>query len=313
MAALELNLSLTEALTVFSRHLAGERRLSPKTVEAYGRDLEGLDGFLALHLGHPVCLADMAALKGSDFRAFMAARRRDGLSARSLARALSAIRTFYAYAERRWNVENAALGLIEGPKLGRSKPKPVSESGAQAMIDEASHYHGADWIEARDVAVLSLLYGCGLRISEALGLIGRDRELRDTMQITGKGGKTRLVPILPVVREAVAHYAALCPFELAGDQALFRGSRGGALGPRTVQKLMEALRDRLGLGPTATPHALRHSFATHLLAHGGDLRAIQELLGHASLSTTQIYADVEASRLMAIYDGAHPRSRPRQT
>ena len=313
MAARELNQPLAEALAVFSQHLAGERRLSPKTVEAYDRDLDGLAGFLFTHLGRPVCLADMAALKGTDFRAFMAARRRGGLSARSLARTLSAIRTFYAYAERRWDVENAALGLIEGPKLGRSKPKPVSEAGAQAMLDEASHYHGADWIEARDVAVLSLLYGCGLRISEALGLTGRDQALRESMQITGKGGKTRLVPILPIVKEAVAHYAELCPFDLNNDQALFRGARGGALGARTVQKLMEALRDRLGLGPTATPHALRHSFATHLLAHGGDLRAIQELLGHASLSTTQIYADVESSRLMAIYDGAHPRSGTRQT
>ncbi|MGK0267069.1 MAG: integrase/recombinase XerC [Maricaulis sp.] len=311
MAARELNLPLANARMVFGQHLAGERRLSPKTVEAYGRDLDQFAEFLGGHLGRNVCLADMAGLKAADFRAFMAARRRGGLSARSLARSLSAIRTFYSYAERRWGVENAALTLIEGPKLGRSKPKPVSEIGARALLDEAGRAHGTDWVEARDVAVLSLLYGCGLRISEALSLTGRDRELRDSMQITGKGGKTRLVPILPVVREAVAHYVALCPFDLDAGQALFRGTRGGALGPRTVQRLMEDLRGRLGLGPTATPHALRHSFATHLLAHGGDLRAIQELLGHASLSTTQIYADVEASQLMAIYDGAHPRSRTR--
>ncbi|WP_417481082.1 tyrosine recombinase XerC [Maricaulis sp.] len=311
MAARELNLPLANARLVFGQHLAGERRLSPKTVEAYGRDLDQFAEFLGQHLGRAISLDDLAGLKATDFRAFMAARRRDGLSARSLARSLSAIRTFYSYAERRWGVENAALTLIEGPKLGRSKPKPVSETGARALIDEAGRAQGTDWIEARDVAVLSLLYGCGLRISEALGLTGRDRELRDSMQITGKGGKTRLVPILPVVREAVAHYAALCPFELAADGALFRGTRGGALGARSVQKRMETLRQRLGLGPTATPHALRHSFATHLLAHGGDLRAIQELLGHASLSTTQIYADVESSRLMAIYDGAHPRARQR--
>lgn len=311
MAARELNLPLANARLIFGQHLAGERRLSPKTVEAYGRDLDQFAAFLGGHLARSVSLADMAALKAADFRAFMAARRRGGLSARSLARSLSAIRTFYSYAERRWGVENAALTLIEGPKLGRSKPKPVSETGARALIDEAGRAHGADWLEARDVAVLSLLYGCGLRISEALSLTGRDKALRDSMQITGKGGKTRLVPILPVVREAVAEYAALCPFDLTAEQALFRGTRGGALGPRTVQKLMEDLRGPLGLGPTATPHALRHSFATHLLAHGGDLRAIQELLGHASLSTTQIYADVEASQLMAIYDGAHPRSKAR--
>lgn len=309
MAARELNLPLANARLIFGQHLSGERRLSPKTVEAYGRDLDQFAGFLGGHLGRPVNLADLADLRAADFRAFMASRRRDGLSARSLARALSAIRTFYAYAERRWGIENAALTLVEAPKLGRSKPKPVSEAGARALIEEAGRGEGADWIEARDVAVLSLLYGCGLRISEALGRTGRDRELRDSMQITGKGGKTRLVPILPVVREAVAHYAALCPFDLAADAALFRGTRGGALGPRTVQKSMEDLRGRLGLGPTATPHALRHSFATHLLAHGGDLRAIQELLGHASLSTTQIYADVEVSQLMAIYDGAHPRAK----
>jgi len=311
MAARQLNLPLANARLVFGQHLAGERRLSPKTVEAYGRDLDQFAAFLGTHLGRAISLADLAGLKATDFRAFMASRRRDGLSARSLARSLSAIRTFYSYAERRWGVENAALTLIEAPKQGRPKPKPVSESGARALIDEAGRSSGNDWIEARDVAVLSLLYGCGLRISEALALSGRDRDLPDSMQITGKGGKTRLVPILPVVREAVAHYAALCPFELTADQALFRGTRGGALGARAVQKRMEELRARLGLGPTATPHALRHSFATHLLAHGGDLRAIQELLGHASLSTTQIYADVETSRLMAIYDGAHPRARQR--
>lgn len=309
MAARELNLPLANARLVFGQHLAGERRLSPKTVEAYGRDLDQFAEFLGGHLGRSVSLSDMAELRAADFRAFMAARRRGGLSARSLARSLSAIRTFYSYAERRWGIENAALTLIEGPKLGRSKPKPVSETGARALIDEAGRAHSTDWVEARDVAVLSLLYGCGMRISEALSLTGRDKALSGSLQIIGKGGKTRLVPILAVVAQAVAHYATLCPFDLEPGRPLFRGTRGGALGPRTVQKLMQDLRERLGLGPTATPHALRHSFATHLLAHGGDLRSIQELLGHASLSTTQIYTDVETSRLMAIYDDAHPRSK----
>ena len=241
----------------------------------------------------------------------MADRRRDGLSPRSLARALSALRTFFAYGRRRWGLENAALTLVESPKVGRSKPKPVSEDAARALLAETAARGGKDWVQARDAAVLLLLYGCGLRISEALGLMGRDHPLSDTLRITGKGSKTRIVPALPAVRDAAARYVELCPFDLEPDQPLFRGVRGGALGARTVQSLMQDLRNRLGLAPSATPHALRHAFATHLLAHGGDLRAIQELLGHASLSTTQVYADVETTRMMSVYDQAHPRARRR--
>lgn len=309
MAASPLTLPLPAALAAFHDHLSGERRLSPRTVEAYDRDLAVFAEFLAGHLATAPTLADLTALRASDFRAWMAQRRRDGLSARSLARALSALRTFFAYAKRRWGLDNAALGLVESPKLRRSQPKPVSEDAAQALIAETALTGSPDWVQARDEAVIVLLYGCGLRISEALALAGRDRELGETLRVTGKGGKTRIVPVLPVVREAVARYVALCPFDLAGPEPLFRGVRGGALGARAVQTAMERLRNRLGLAASATPHALRHAFATHLLAHGGDLRAIQELLGHASLSTTQVYADVENSRLMAVYDGAHPRAR----
>jgi integrase/recombinase XerC len=313
MAARELDQPIADALRTFLAHLSGERRLSARTVDAYGRDLSSFSEFLAGHLGRSVRLGDLASLQTSDFRAFMAARRRgqDGVSARSLARNLSAIRTFYAYAKRRWSLENDALGLVESPRVPRSKPKPVSERAARELLDATSGGQRADWIEARDRAVLLLLYGCGLRISEALALTGRDQNLGDALRVTGKGDKTRMVPVLPAVRDAVAAYAKIAPFDLTADAALFRGVRGGALGARSVQQTMTELRSALGLPPTATPHALRHAFATHLLAHGGDLRAIQELLGHANLSTTQIYAEVETSRLMATYDGTHPRARRR--
>ncbi|MHA6288057.1 tyrosine recombinase XerC [Maricaulis sp. CAU 1757] len=309
MDASPLSNSLDTARAAFLDHLAGERRLSPRTVSAYERDLDGFSEFLTDHLGGPVSLARLGGLTVRDFRAWMASRRRAGLAPRSLARELSALRSFFAYARRRWGVENAALGLVESPKLGRAQPKPVSEEAAANLIEEAGRRGRTDWVEARDAAVLLLLYGCGLRISEALGLTGRDRAPGDTLRIRGKGDKTRIVPVLPAVRDAVIRYSELCPFDIEPDAALFRGVRGGALGARAVQAMMEDLRLRLGLPPTATPHSLRHAFATHLLAHGGDLRAIQELLGHASLSTTQIYADVESSRLLSLYDAVHPRAR----
>ena len=311
MDAYTLDSPVGQAILVFLEHLSGERRLSLHTVDNYRRDLEGFDSCLATHLARPFRLKDLSQLQTRDFRAYMADRRRgpNGVSARSLSRSLSAIRTFYAYAKRRWDIDNPALSLIESPKIPRSAPKPVSETAAQSLLKE-THNRGQDtWIQARDAAILSLLYGCGLRISEALSLKGRDHPLGTSLTIIGKGNKTRMLPVLPAVKDASNLYTELCPFELAPDQALFRGVRGGALGARTVQKLMTELRSRLGLASTATPHALRHSFATHLLAHGGDLRAIQELLGHASLSTTQIYAEVESSRLLSIYDGTHPRAR----
>ncbi|PWE18230.1 recombinase XerC [Marinicauda salina] len=300
------------AIASFLAHLSGERRLSPRTVEAYGRDLSGLAEFLTGHLGARPRLADLAGLESADWRAWLADRRRDGVGARTLQRGLSAVRSFFAYARRRWGVENAALGLVEAPKAPRRAPRPVSEPAAKALLADVLEADGPEWTRARDAAVLSLLYGCGLRISEALALTGADHPLPETLRIAGKGGKTRIAPVLPAVRDAVERYAAACPFDLARDEPLFRGARGGALGPRAVQKTMEHLRSRLGLAPSATPHALRHAFATHLLAHGGDLRTIQELLGHASLSTTQLYADVEASRLMTIHAATHPRARKRR-
>lgn len=302
-------LGAAAALAAWAEHLSGERRASVNTLAAYVRDLEDFIDFLSGHLGRAPLLGELQALKAADFRAFLAQRRRDGLSARSLARTLSSLRGFYRYAGRRWGVENAALTLIEGPKPPRARPKPVSESAAAALIAETAQRGGEQWIMARDAAVLTLLYGCGLRISEALALTGGDRPLPPALRVMGKGGKMRLAPVLPAVREAVEQYAALCPWPLGAAGPLFRAARGGPLGPREVQKRMQHLRSRLGLAPTATPHALRHAFATHLLTHGGDLRAIQELLGHASLSTTQIYAEVEPARLLAIHDSAHPRAR----
>lgn len=310
MDARELDRPASQAVELFLDHLAGERRLSARTVDAYRRDLDGFLDHITRHLGRGLKLADLAQLKTVDFRSWMADRRRgpDGISARSLARSLSAIRTFYAYLQRRWKLENPALTLIESPKIARGKPKPVSEKAALDLLKQTGDRPGEDWEKARDTAILYLLYGCGLRISEALSLKQRDRQLGAALTINGKGNKSRMVPILPVVREAVAASADLCPFPLEPDDLMFRGARGGPLGPRAVQKLMQTLRSALGLPASATPHALRHAFATHLLAHGGDLRTIQELLGHASLSTTQIYAEVENSRLLNVYDEAHPRS-----
>lgn len=266
---------------------------------------------MADHLAQAPDLSALSGLKAADYRAWMAARRRDGLSARSLARELSAVRGFFGYVQRRWGLDAPGLLVVEGPKLPRSKPRPVSEDAAARLLDEAGQRGGEAWIEARDAALVALLYGCGLRLSEALSLTGADTPLPQSLRITGKGNKTRIVPVLPAVRTAVETYAGLCPFELAKEAPLFRAARGGPLGPRAVQKLMQTLRSRLGLGPSATPHALRHAFATHLLAHGGDLRTIQELLGHASLSTTQVYADIEPARLMAVHAAAHPRARSR--
>jgi len=304
-------LDLAAALTAFLRHLEGERRLSPRTVEAYNRDLSGWSQFLTAHLGQPPTLSDLQTLSGPDWRAFLADRRRDGVSARTIQRSLSAVRTFFGYARRRWGLDNPALGLVETPKAPRRKPRPVSVTAAKALIKQAEQSDGPVWVGARDAAVLSLLYGGGLRISEALALTGRDHPLPEVLRVEGKGGKTRIVPILPAVRQAVTAYVNACPFDLEPDQPLFRAVRGGPVQARALQAAMQKLRSRLGLPATATPHALRHAFATHLLANGGDLRTIQDLLGHASLSTTQVYAEIEASRLMAVHAATHPRARKR--
>ena len=296
-------------LATFLAHLAGERRLADKTVEAYGRDISGFLTFQTEHLGGAVTSDDLAGLTPRDFRAYLAARRsRDDLGARSVARLLSALRTFYRYLERRYGLKNSALSLISAPRAKRNLPKPVSARTAQEMINGGGIIDELPWVEARDAAVLTLLYGAGLRISEALNLTGSAHPMPDVMRITGKGGKTRIMPILPAIRDAVAEYVRLCEHIITPDGPLFLGVRGGKLQAAIIQRKMQKLRGALGLPDSATPHALRHSFATHLLAGGGDLRAIQELLGHASLSTTQIYADVDMTGLRKVYDKAHRRA-----
>ncbi len=297
--------SLAQALRLFDSHLRDERRLSPHTCNAYRRDLDDFAAFLAGHLETTTTLRAVADLQARDFRAWLAARRKSGLAPRSLARALSSVRRFFSWAEQRFGLKNSQLSLIESPKIGHKTPRPVSQEAARDLIEQAGETkHKTPWIAARDAALLTLLYGAGLRISEALSLTMKDAPLPDVIRIIGKGNKTRLVPILPVAREAVSAYLRLCPYAQGPGDALFLGVRGGPMGARAAQHLMQDLRARLGLPPSATPHALRHSFATHLLAGGGDLRTIQELLGHASLSSTQIYTEVDAQSLLRIYDKA---------
>jgi integrase/recombinase XerC len=300
-----------QALEAWIGYLAHERRASPLTLEAYRDDLEAFFAFTEVHRGERLSLAVLADISAAEVRAYMAHRRGGDtpLSPRSLSRHLSSIRSFFRWADRRLGVSNPHMALVRGPRLKQTQPRPVSEDHARGLIQEAGDDPDREaWESARDAAVLTLLYGCGLRISEALGLKRADAPLPDTLRILGKGAKTRLVPVLPAVREAVDAYLAEAPFRLAPDEALFRGKRGGPLGPRYIQGLMAQMRGRLGLPDSATPHALRHSFATHILAGGGDLRTIQELLGHASLSTTQKYTGVDAATLLAIYDKAHPRA-----
>ncbi|MHA1128120.1 MAG: tyrosine recombinase XerC [Alphaproteobacteria bacterium] len=282
---------------------------SPKTIEAYRRDVSGFLGFLGNHLGAPAGKSALAAVTISDMRAWMAFERNRGLSARSLARALSAVKSFYRWLGEAFKIEAAAVTATRAPKLKQRLPRPVSSDAAMALIDTVEIQHENPWIAARDVAVVTLLYGCGLRISEALSLTRADHPLPEVLRINGKGDKTRIVPVLPAARQAVAEYLRLCPHTPPPDGPLFVGLRGKQLNPRMVQKVVEKSRLQLGLPATATPHALRHSFATHLLEAGGDLRSIQELLGHASLSTTQAYTAVNQARLMEVYDKAHPRAK----
>jgi len=300
-----------DALAAFLDHLANERRASPRTVEAYAAGVGSYLTFLEQHRGGPLALADMGALTAGDIRAFLAYRRQGQtpLSPASLAQALSAIRTYHRFLDRRLGVNCPALALVRGPRVKAGVPRPVTEDQALGLLTEAGDDPDrAAWESARDEAVLALLYGCGLRISEALSLKGADAPLGDSLRILGKGSKVRITPVLPAVRAAVDAYLAAAPFALAPDQPLFRAARGGPLTPRRVQELMQRLRGRLGLSERATPHALRHSFATHLLGAGADLRSIQELLGHASLSTTQRYAAVDAASLLGAYAKAHPRA-----
>ena len=289
--------------------LRGVRGASDKTIEAYRRDVSGFLGFLTGHLGGDVGKTALASITTSDMRAWMAHERQRGLAARSLARELSAVKTFYRWLSDAEGIEAAAVTATRAPKPKQRLPRPVSPDAAKALIDVAEVQHENPWIAARDVAVVTLLYGCGLRISEALNLPRSTHPLPEVLRITGKGNKTRLVPVLPAARQAVTTYIRLCPYEQSPADPLFLGARGKRLNPRMVQKLLEKSRLQLGLPATATPHALRHSFATHLLEAGGDLRAIQELLGHASLSTTQAYTALDQTRLMEVYDKAHPKGR----
>jgi integrase/recombinase XerC len=289
--------------------MAHGRRLSPRTVEAYTHDVGSFLGFLAEHRGETIDDKALADVSPADVRGWLALRRQDGLGPRGVARAVSALRTFYVYLEKHHALENTSIRRVKQPKLPPSVPKPVSIEGAQALLDEAELSGTEPWVAARNVAVLTLLYGAGLRISEALGLNGEDAPLPDTLVITGKGNKQRIVPVLPQARDAVDRFVALSPFKPGRDEPLFPGVRGKRLNPRIVQGLMQNMRRALGLPESATPHALRHAFATHLLGNGGDLRAIQELLGHASLSTTQRYTAVDQAHLLKVYDRAHPRAR----
>jgi integrase/recombinase XerC len=294
-------------------YLGAERRMSGRTLEAYGRDVSQFLGFLAEHMGGPPSLRQLAKLTPADVRAFMAARRGGGAGSRTLMRGLAGARSFARFLERNGKGKVGALAAVRAPKLPRSLPKPLAIKDAKRITD--TDLRDAEtrepWINARDAAVLGLLYGSGLRIAEALSLKRKDAPVPgvgDSLTVTGKGNKTRMVPVLPQVTKLIADYIALCPLDLPADGPLFVGARGGPLSARVVQLAMAHLRGALGLPDSATPHALRHSFATHLLARGGDLRAIQELLGHASLSTTQIYTAVDSERLLEVYTSAHPRA-----
>jgi integrase/recombinase XerC len=294
-------------------YLGAERRMSPKTCEAYARDVRQFMGFMAGHLGAPPSLKILSKLTPADIRAFMAERRAGGAGNRSLMRGLAGARSFARFLERNGKGKVGALSAVRTPKLPRSLPKPLSIKDAKRMADPDMRDGETrePWILARDAAVLALLYGSGLRIAEALGLKRSQAPLPgsgEVLTVLGKGNKTRMVPVLPQVAKTIADYIALCPFDLPMDGPLFAGARGGPLKARIVQLAMARLRGALGLPDSATPHALRHSFATHLLARGGDLRAIQELLGHASLSTTQIYTAVDSERLLEVYASAHPRA-----
>lgn len=298
----------TDALGQWLDHCRALGNASNNTLKAYQADVLGFLSFITLHKGAPQGLAPLAKITVSDMRSWMASERTRGVAARSLARSLSAVKSFYKWLADREGFEPTAVLLTRSPKFTKKLPRPLAIDAAAAMIDTVELQAKDGWVAARDAAVVTMLYGCGLRISEALSLKGAALPLPDTLIITGKGGKDRLVPVIQAAKDAVNTYLRLCPHAMEPDAPLFRGIRGGPLNPRAVQKVMEKARLQLGLPATATPHALRHSFATHLLSAGGDLRAIQELLGHASLSTTQAYTAVDTARLMEVYNKAHPKA-----
>ncbi|MDA0228892.1 MAG: tyrosine recombinase XerC [Proteobacteria bacterium] len=305
---------MIDAVESWRRWLADERRSSNHTVSAYLRDLSAFFAFLMVHLGGPVSFAGLEGLRAADFRSYLARRAAENRAKTSTARAVSVLRGFFRHLEREQLASNGAVASLRSPRLPHAVPRPLTTGQASAVVaaaedGAASANNTQSWIAKRDAAVLLLLYGCGLRIGEALGLDGRDVTGADVLLVRGKGDKERGVPVLPVVNKAIADYRAACPLALEAGGPLFVGARGGRLGARVIQSGMARLRGALGLPPSATPHALRHSFATHLLADGGDLRSIQELLGHASLTTTQRYTEVDEASLMAAYNAAHPRAR----
>lgn len=300
---------LAMAARAWLRWLTSEKRFSPHTIEAYGRDADAFISFLANHLGGPPDLLALRDLHVADFRAWLASRVYAGIDKSSNARALSSIRSVFRYLDRNRLVHNPAIAIVKSPRLPKTVPKPITAGEAFGLIDEAENDTNQPWIARRNVAMLTLLYGCGLRIAEALSLTRAEAPAGRSMIITGKGRKQRVVPLLPAVVDSIAAYVKSCPHALEPEGPLFVGVRGGPLHPRIVQGIFRKLRPLLGLPETATPHALRHSFATHLLAGGGDLRTIQELLGHASLSTTQRYTAVDATKLLEVYDRAHPRAK----
>ncbi len=302
---------LSASLVSWQASLQGERRLSPRTADAYRSDVFAFLRFLAAHRSGAVSHGALAACSVGDFRAWLGALARSDHAPQSRARALSAVRSLFRFLDRRGILHNAALSVVQSPKLPSSLPRPLGEHDAGRLLEEAESSE-ATWIGLRDRALFTLLYGCGLRISEALAVTRSDLARQaGTVRVVGKGNKERAVPVLPVVLAAAEKYLAACPYALAGDRPLFVGAKGEPLNPGVAQRQMRALRRQLQLPDTATPHALRHSFATHLLAGGGDLRAIQELLGHASLSTTQRYTEVDTEKLLDAYASAHPRGRKR--
>lgn len=300
---------LADALNRWLAELVAVRGRTAATVESYRADVMAFLAFLQGHEGAALGTTAMSGIDSGTMRAWMAHERGRGLGARSLARALSAVKGFVSWMAEREGFDPSAVLMTRSPRFQKKLPRPLAEDAARAMIETVEMQSMTDWVARRDMAVVTLLYGCGLRISEALGLTGDDLPLGETLRIRGKGGKERIVPVIPAARRAIAAYLDACPFDPEPGQPLFRGTRGGPLNPRLIQKAMEKSRAQLGLPATATPHAMRHSFATHLLNAGGDLRAIQELLGHASLSTTQAYTAVDTARLMEVYEAAHPRAR----
>ncbi len=309
LIALTLPQDVRDAIADWRQWLSAERRASNHTTENYLADLYAFLGFIQVHLGDAPGIRDLLRLNPRDFRSWLARRSMDGLAKSSTARALSSLRNFYRFLDRTGRGQNAAVNSIRNPKLPQSVPKPLSPQDAMAVLDNAGAWQDEPWLAKRNLALFTLLYGCGLRISEALDLNANQRPTGDSLVITGKGNKQRLVPVLQIVRDAIDDYAKTCPYAPDGNDPLFLGARGKRLVAQVAQREMRKIRGLLNLPDTATPHAMRHSFATHLLAGGGDLRTIQDLLGHASLSTTQRYTAVDTERMMAVYQGTHPRAR----